>query len=133
MHSGAGSQLAPVRSRPESGIGRLFGRHWRHHQHQPVRRTRFFHIQRTELIIVQYSLDRSWLRSNLDRVPFPPPPFDLQVGVGAFGSSTLLAKLKVNPNDPTIRDEFMRWVYAGGVILQGLVNRRTAEANLYFS
>lgn len=38
--------------------------------------------------------------------------FTYNVGTGAFGSSTLLAKVKVNPNDPTIRDEFMRWVGA---------------------
>jgi hypothetical protein len=31
------------------------------------------------------------------------------------------------------RDEFMRWVYGGGVVLPGLVARREAEADLYFS
>lgn len=59
--------------------------------------------------------------------------FTYNVGTGAFGDSTLLRKLKVNPNDPTIRDEFMRWVYGGGVVLPGLVTRRKAEADLYFS
>ncbi len=32
-----------------------------------------------------------------------------------------------------VRDEFMRWVYGGGVVLPGLVARREAEADLYFS
>jgi lysozyme len=59
--------------------------------------------------------------------------FAYNVGVGALGDSTLLKKLKVNPNDPAIRDEFMKWVYAGGVVLPGLVTRRKAEADLYFS
>jgi GH24 family phage-related lysozyme (muramidase) len=27
----------------------------------------------------------------------------------------------------------MKWVYAGGVVLPGLVTRRKAEADLYFS
>ena len=36
--------------------------------------------------------------------------FTYNVGTGAFASSTLLQKVKANPNDPTIRDEFMRWV-----------------------
>ena len=36
--------------------------------------------------------------------------FTYNVGTAAFESSTLLKKVKVNPNDPTIRDEFMRWV-----------------------
>ena len=68
----------------------------------------------------------------------PPKQFDALTsftyneGSGAFGGSTLLKKLKVNPNDPTIRDEFMRWVYGGGEILPGLVTRREAEADLYF-
>jgi GH24 family phage-related lysozyme (muramidase) len=31
--------------------------------------------------------------------------FTYNVGVGAFGDSTLLKKLKVNPNDPTIRNQ----------------------------
>ena len=36
--------------------------------------------------------------------------FTYNVGTAAFGDSTLLKKVKVDPNDPTIRDEFMRWV-----------------------
>ena len=59
--------------------------------------------------------------------------FTYNVGTGAFSTSTLLAKVRVNPNDPTIRDEFMRWVYVNGVVSQGLVNRRQAEADYYFS
>jgi lysozyme len=45
----------------------------------------------------------------------------------------LLKKVNANPNDPTIRNEFMRWTRAGGKVLKGLVTRREAEANLYFS
>lgn len=55
------------------------------------------------------------------------------IGVRAFSYSTLLRKVKANPEDETIRAEFERWVYAGGKVLQGLVNRRKDEANLYFS
>lgn len=58
--------------------------------------------------------------------------FAYNVGVNALKTSTLLKKVNANTNDPTIRDEFMRWVYGGGVVLPGLVNRRKAEANLYF-
>ena len=59
--------------------------------------------------------------------------FVFNLGVGNFQKSTLLKKLKADPNDPTIYDEFLRWVYAGGVKLLGLVRRRTDEANLYFT
>ena len=58
--------------------------------------------------------------------------FAYNLGVGALLKSTLFKKLKVNPNDPSIRAEFMRWVNAGGKRLTGLVRRREAEANLYF-
>jgi lysozyme len=55
------------------------------------------------------------------------------VGTGALVKSTLLKKAKVNPNDPSILDEFLKWNKAGGKILNGLTNRRREEANLYFS
>ena len=59
--------------------------------------------------------------------------FTYNLGIGALRRSDLLKKVKTNPQDRTIRNEFMRWVYAGGKKLRGLVNRRAAEADLYFS
>jgi lysozyme len=58
--------------------------------------------------------------------------FTYNVGTGAFSTSTLLKKVNVNPNDVTIRNEFMKWTRAGGKVVQGLVNRRQKEANTYF-
>lgn len=58
--------------------------------------------------------------------------FSFNVGVGALNKSTLLKKVNTNPNEPTIRNEFMRWTKAGGKQLKGLVARREAEADLYF-
>lgn len=57
--------------------------------------------------------------------------FAYNLGVRNLKSSTLLKKVKSNPNDPTIADEFGRWVYAGGKKLTGLVRRRESEAKLY--
>jgi len=59
--------------------------------------------------------------------------FAYNLGIGALEKSTLLKKLKVDPNDPSIRDEFARWNKAGGKVLDALVTRRKAEADLYFS
>ena len=59
--------------------------------------------------------------------------FAFNLGVGALSKSTLLKKVNANPNDKTIESEFMKWVSAGGKRLNGLVRRRTAESNLYFS
>jgi lysozyme len=59
--------------------------------------------------------------------------FCYNVGPANLKSSTLLKKVNANPNDPTIRAEFLRWNRAGGRPLAGLTRRRTAEADLYFS
>ncbi len=50
-----------------------------------------------------------------------------------LGDSKLLKKVKANPNDPSIKDEFMKWVNAGGKPANGLIKRRTKEVELYFS
>ena len=59
--------------------------------------------------------------------------FTFNVGVGNFKRSTLLYKIKVNPWDNSIMDEFLRWVYSKGRVLPGLQRRRLAEMKLYFS
>lgn len=58
--------------------------------------------------------------------------FAYNVGVAAFRRSTLCRKVKANSDDPAIRNEFMKWIYAGGKKLQGLVKRRAEEAEMYF-
>ena len=59
------------------------------------------------------------------------------IGLPNFRKSTLLKKVKENPDDLSIRDEFMKWTMARKngqlVSLPGLVRRRKAEADLYFS
>lgn len=59
--------------------------------------------------------------------------FCYNVGTGAFIKSTLLKKAKANAADPSIVDEFNKWVRGGGKVLPGLVTRRREEAKLYFS
>jgi len=58
--------------------------------------------------------------------------FAYNLGVTALSTSTLLKKVNVNPNDPSIKNEFKKWVNAGGKRLKGLVRRRNEEAFLYF-
>ena len=58
--------------------------------------------------------------------------FVFNVGGRNFRKSTLLKKIKANPDDNSIMDEFLRWVYAEGVVLPGLQKRRFAEMRLYF-
>ena len=59
--------------------------------------------------------------------------FAYNVGTGNFSSSTLLKKINKNPNDLTLKAEFLRWNKASGKVLNGLTNRRNEEADLYFS
>jgi len=54
------------------------------------------------------------------------------IGFGNLDKSTLLKKVNSNPNDISIRDEFMRWVNKGSSFEKGLTRRRKAEAELYF-
>ena len=57
--------------------------------------------------------------------------FIYNLGIGNFKSSTLLKKMKVDPNDPTIEQEFMKWINANGKPLEGLRRRRHSEWVLY--
>jgi lysozyme len=55
------------------------------------------------------------------------------IGIGAFNKSTLLKLVNVNPNDPNIRSEFMKWNKIKGVVSDGLTNRRKNESVVYFT
>ncbi|MBN8531559.1 MAG: lysozyme [Alphaproteobacteria bacterium] len=58
--------------------------------------------------------------------------FTFNLGSGALQRSTL--RRKVNREDhEEVPAEFMRWVWAGGRKLKGLIRRREAEAALYQS
>lgn len=59
--------------------------------------------------------------------------FVFNVGGANFRKSTLLARIKVNADDNAIMDEFLRWVYGGGVVMPGLQKRRLEEMKLYFA
>lgn len=62
--------------------------------------------------------------------------FSYNVGAFSAKAPTLMRMVKNNPNDPNIRNEFMKHVNArvDGVLkrLPGLVSRRTVEADHYF-
>jgi GH24 family phage-related lysozyme (muramidase)/uncharacterized protein YcbK (DUF882 family) len=58
--------------------------------------------------------------------------FSFNVGVSAFRNSTLLRKHNA-ADFAGAADEFLRWVYADGQVLPGLVRRRKAERALYLS
>lgn len=59
--------------------------------------------------------------------------FAYNLGPAALKGSTLLKLINANPNNviPIVQN-FNKWVNAGGKVLQGLVKRRQAEAELFF-
>lgn len=76
----------------------------------------------------------SFCRDDINQNQFDAlTSFAYNVGVGNLQKSTLIKKVNKNPNDPTIRTEFMKWNKGGGKVLLGLTRRRQAEADLYFS
>lgn len=58
---------------------------------------------------------------------------DLDDIAEGLGDSTLLKLVNANPNDPRIKGEFAKWNKSKGKVLNGLIRRRAAEADLYFS
>jgi lysozyme len=58
--------------------------------------------------------------------------FAFNLGAGALQRSRLRAKVN-RAEHSSVPAEFLRWVYAGGIKVSGLIRRRMAEANLYGS
>ena len=87
-----------------------------------------------ELIAAEFDAKvRPLIKANLTENQYSALiSFAYNAGVGNLHKSTLLRKVNANPNDPSIRAEFMKWNKAGGKVLNGLTRRRQAEADLYF-
>jgi hypothetical protein len=56
--------------------------------------------------------------------------FTYNVGTSAFHTSTLLKKVKANPNDPTIRDEFMKWVGCAYILLFSIISKELIKPQI---
>lgn len=74
---------------------------------------------------------------KLVKVPLNQNQFDAlvsfvyNIGNNAFEKSTLLKKLNQGAPKHEVANEFLRWVYANGEKLEGLVNRRSEEKQLF--
>lgn len=58
--------------------------------------------------------------------------FTFNVGCKAFEESTLLAMLN-NGNKAGAAEQFEHWKFAGGKVVEGLLNRRLAERQVFLS
>jgi lysozyme len=95
--------------------------------------------QRAEQLL-QHTADRFASKvANLIKKPVTQNQFNalvsfaFNVGSGALASSTLLKLVNINPNDPMIAKEFLKWNKVNKVPVQGLTNRRIKESALYFT
>ncbi len=59
--------------------------------------------------------------------------FVYNVGINAFKKSTMLKLLNSGADKNTVANQFDKWVFDNGVVVKGLINRRTAEKNLFLS
>lgn len=98
---------------------------------EPIDKDTGFIILRRDVVLAE----RSVLR--LIRVPLEDGQFDaltsfsFNAGGGALQRSTLRSKVNREDAAEDVAMEFMRWVWARGRKLKGLIRRRRAEADLY--
>jgi lysozyme len=59
--------------------------------------------------------------------------FVYNIGEGNFKASTMLKLLNSGAKPETVANEFSRWIHAGGKVLNGLIARRKAEAELFLA
>ena len=92
----------------------------------------------TDFLLLDVNQVLKMLRTEL-RVPVRQCQLDalvslgFNIGVDALRRSTLMRLVNRNPDDLNIQGEFNRWVNVKGVVSNGLVRRRAAEAKLYAS
>ena len=98
---------------------------------QPIGIQKGYDLLKKDLIIVENALH------ELVKVPLATYQFDAlasfiyNVGVGAFGKSTLLKRLNEGEDPYDASAEFLKWVFAGKKRLRGLMRRREAERGLF--
>lgn len=119
---------------------------------KPITKERAFEIFKHAAATMEKQVDASTV-DTINQNQFDALfDFVYNAGYGSLKSSSFLKKVNINPNDPTIRENIMMWVFGGdgsrngvdddgdGKIdeagekqkLKGLVNRCTNRANLYF-
>lgn len=73
------------------------------------------------------------IKSNVNQNQFNAlVSFAYNIGVNGLAKSTLLKKVNFNPDDLTIKNEFLKWNKAGGKEIKGLTIRREQESDLYY-
>ena len=102
-------------------------------QDKPITKEQAEELIKHSLSTYEKAVD-SFCRDDISQSQFDAlVSFAYNLGTDALQKSTLIKKVNANPQDPTIKAEFLKWNKAGGRALAGLTKRRQAEADLYFS
>ena len=88
-------------------------------------------ILREDLLAVEAALSRLITRPCLNSYQYTAlMSFTYNLGAGSFQRSRL--RKSINAYEDTVAsEEFMRWIWAGGRKIPGLVLRRAAERDMY--
>lgn len=99
---------------------------------QPISREQAEVLLLLDVRKIEKQIDRLKLGLSIERYE-AVVDFVYNLGIFNFENSTLYKLMKKNPDDIRIKNEFQRWVYCNGRILEGLKKRRLWEAEHYFS
>lgn len=89
-------------------------------------------LLRRDVEEVERYINRLKLKINQDQFD-ALVSFTYNLGIGNLSRSKLLRLVKQDPNDLHIYYQFCRFIKSGGKKHRGLLKRRIAEAELYFS
>ena len=99
---------------------------------QPITKQRAIELFQNTLIKFEEAVD-DFTTDKVNQNQFNAlVSFCYNVGSTALKNSTLLRIVNVNHNSEKIKGEFVKWVKAGGKTVQGLLNRRNAEIEMYY-
>lgn len=99
---------------------------------KPITKERAIELFENTLIQFEQSVD-DFTTDKINQNQFNAlVSFAYNIGSNALKNSTLLRIVNVNHNSQSIRLEFVKWINAGGKKIQGLLNRRNAEIEMYY-
>lgn len=98
----------------------------------PINKKQAEELLQFDVLNIEKQIDALHLGLSLERYE-AVVDFVYNLGITNFKNSTLYRLMKKNSDDLMIKNEFQRWVYCNGKILEGLKKRRLWEAEHYFS
>ncbi len=115
---------------PTIGHGHLILPHEFHSFKNGITTAKAIELLKADIKVVEKAVSRLIIPSINQNQFDALTSFTFNLGSGTLQRSTLRAKVNRQEHD-LVPAEFLRWVYAGGRKVPGLIKRRIAEAELY--